>query len=219
MLSFSTTSRLIPTHKILKKRNYLPQYFFVSTRVPKAKYCSTDIQVLEYLAVSTDWYIAIPSRTNHAKSATELCRGGIQLVNEVVVLFVSVEFQVGQSDRGKHLADKGYVGRRAQAVATTTLIVAVAREVVCQPLTECHILSREHLRLHATEAAGIGDALGRAELAAVLTLQSTHRTDDGDTLFARNHCIPRHMAQAKVGHRALRMDAQREGLGHSFVLK
>ena len=47
-------------------------------------------------------------------------------VNKVAVLLVGVKIQVSQAEVGKHFADIGYVPRRAQTFATTTLIVAVA---------------------------------------------------------------------------------------------
>jgi hypothetical protein len=49
-----------------------------------------------------------------------------------VTLFVGIKLQSGKSYLGEHLADVSHLLGGAETVATATLIVAVAREVVRQ---------------------------------------------------------------------------------------
>ena len=68
--------------------------------------------------------------------------GILTSIAEVVTLFVGIKLQSGESNLGEHLADVSHFLGGAEAVATATLIVAVAREVVRQPIAKLSILGR-----------------------------------------------------------------------------
>ena len=140
------------------------------------------------------------------------------LVNPVVVFFVGVELQVGETQLVQNATNIGYVAGRAQHSAAAVLIVGCAREVFHQPFAKLGILRREHLGLHAAEPAGTGYRSRRAVVAARLAGCGALGVDDADVLLGGWQCGPRHMAEALFGQGASIVDAQREHLWHLGVV-